>query len=114
MIVHPGDILRWRGEDHHVVLVRPSYLTLRPVDGDDDIEVLAADLQVEAEPATARSVTEVLDLRILDELDPPDRKVVDVWLDELDRYADLMDKGTLQTDAAKIIIENVNRRLGTD
>ncbi|GGD88295.1 DDE-type integrase/transposase/recombinase [Microbacterium murale] len=97
-----------------MVLVRPSYLTLRPVDGDDDIEVLAIDLQVEAEPATARTVAEVLDLRILDELEPPDRKVVDVWLDELDRYADLIDKGILQADASKIIIENVNRRLGTD
>ena len=44
MSVHPGDIIRWQGESHQVVAIRPTYLTLRAVDGDgDDVEVLAAD-----------------------------------------------------------------------
>lgn len=114
MSVHPGDLIRWRGEEHHVVLVRSSYLTLRPSDGDDDIEVLAADLQAEAEPASAKSTSEVLDLRVLKDLDRADRRTVDVWLDELDRFDQLIADSTSTSAATRLIIDNVNRRLGTD
>lgn len=114
MSVHPGDLIRWRGEEHHVVLVRSSYLTLRPSDGDDDIEVLAADLQAEAEPASAKSTSEVLNLRVLKDLDRADRRTVDVWLDELDRFDQLIADSTSTSAATRLIIDNVNRRLGTD
>lgn len=114
MKVHPGDLIRWRGEEHHVVLVRNTYLTLRPVDGDDDVEVLAADLPGEAELASAVSASEVLDLRVLDDLDRAERNHVDVWLDELDRFESLVAEGTSKAAANRLIIDNVNRRLGTD
>lgn len=79
MKVHPGDLIQWRGANHHVVLVRPSYLTLRPSDGGEDVEILAADLQYEVESVTplARPLAE---LRNLDDIDDADRKVIDVWL----------------------------------
>ena len=36
MSIHPGDIIRWQGGSHQVVAIRPTYLTLRAVDGDGD------------------------------------------------------------------------------
>lgn len=115
MNVHPGELVRWNGDELRVVAVRPAYVTLRRQDGeDDDIEVLRADLVANAEPAGVRSSVEILDLRLLDELAPADRKVVDVWLEELEHLSDLLDKGAKKKDAHRATIDRVNRRLGTD
>lgn len=113
MNVHPGDVVRWRGVSHRVVAVRSSYLTLRCTDNDDEIEVLAADFQFEAEPATATTARQLIDLRSLDTLDPGDRTVVDVWLEELAQLDELIAGGTQKTVAYTRTIGNINRRLGT-
>lgn len=115
MNVHPGELVRWKGDDHRVVAVRPAYVTLRGQDEEgDDIEVLRADLLANAEPAGVRSSAEILDLRLLDDLAPADRKIVDVWLEELERLSELLDKGATKKDAHRSTIDRVNRRLGTD
>lgn len=115
MSIHPGDIIRWRGESHQVVTIRPTYLTLRAVDGDGgDVEVLAADLRHEAEPAAPASLRSLLDLRSLKDLDARDRKIVDVWLEELARFDDLVAAGVTKPVARQQIIDSVNRRLGTE
>lgn len=115
MSVHPGDIIRWQGGSHQVVAIRPTYLTLRAVDGDgDDVEVLAADLRHEAEPVAPASLRSLLDLRSLQDLDARDRKIVDVWQEELARFDDLVAAGVTKPAARQQIIDNVNRRLGTD
>ncbi|AZS46028.1 MAG TPA: DDE-type integrase/transposase/recombinase [Microbacterium sp.] len=114
MIVHPGDLVRWNDEDLQVVAVRATYTTLRNAEMGEDLEVLNADLAERGEPATVRSTTDVLDLGVLDELPPADRKVVDVWLEELDRLSDLLEAGTKKTPAYQVTVDNVNRRLGTD
>ncbi len=99
MNVHPGEFLRWQGDEHRVVAVRPAYVTLRrQVEQAEDIEVLRADLEANAEPAGVRSSAELLDLRLLDELAPADRKIVDVWLEELEHLSDLLDKGVILAD----------------
>ena len=82
MNVHPGDVIRWQGESHQVVAIRSTYLTLRAVDGDEEeVEVLAADLRYQAEPAAPVSLRSLLDLRSLQGLDARERKTVDVWLE---------------------------------
>lgn len=106
-------MLRWRGSSHRVVVVGGAFVTLRPADGGDDIEVLRADLQYEAEPATARSAAQLLDLRVLDDLSKADRLVVDVWLEELERLDALVADGTKKADAYVVVAESVNQRLGT-
>lgn len=113
MNVHPGDLIIWRGERHTVTTVRPSYLTLRSVDGEEDVEVLASDLQYETEPAAPASIRPLLDLRSLKDLDPHERETVDVWLEELARLDELVETGMKKTPAYAHIIGNVNRRLGT-
>ncbi|WP_167487244.1 DDE-type integrase/transposase/recombinase [Microbacterium laevaniformans] len=115
MTIHPGDIIRWQGGSHQVVAIRPTYLTLRAVDGDGyDVEVLAADLQHEAEPAAPASLRSLLDLRSLQDLDARDRKIVDVWLEELARFDKLVATGVTKPAARQQVIDSVNRRLGTD
>lgn len=115
MSVHPGDIIRWQGGSHQVVAIRPTYLTLRAVDGDgDDVEVLAADLRHQAEPAAPASLRSLLDLRSLQDLDARDRKIVDVWLEELARFDKLVAAGVTKPAARQQVIDDVNRRLGTD
>ena len=114
MKVHPGDVIRWRGENHRVVVVRPTYLTLRAPDGDEDVEVLAADLQFQAEPATPLPTRQLLELRHAEDLDAPERKTVDVWLEELARVDELVGQGMKRMQAYEHVAENVNRRLGTD
>jgi len=114
MIVHPGDLVRWNDEDLQVVAARATYTTLRNAEMGEELEVLNADLAERGEPATVRSTTDVLDLSVLDELPPADRKVVDVWLEELDRLSDLLGVGTKKTTAYQVTVDNVNRRLGTD
>ncbi|WP_454129208.1 hypothetical protein [Microbacterium aurum] len=113
MKVHPGDLIRWRGANHRVVVVRPSYLTLRSLDGGEDAEVLAADLQFEAESVTP-SIRPLLELRSLDDIDAADRKTIDVWLEELERVDDLVSQGVKRMHAYEQIAGNVNRRLGTE
>ncbi|KQR99119.1 hypothetical protein ASF93_12715 [Microbacterium sp. Leaf347] len=114
MSVHPGDIIRWQGGSHQVVAIRPTYLTLRAVDGDgDDVEVLAADLRHQAEPAAPASLRSLLDLRSLQDLDARDRKIVDVWLEELARFDKLVAAGVTKPAARQQVIDDVNRRLGT-
>lgn len=115
MSVHPGDIIRWQGASHRVVAIRPTYLTLRAVDGDEeDVEVLAADLQYQAEPAAPASLRSLLDLRSLQDLAKSDCETVEVWLEELARFDDLVATGVRKLAARQQIIDNVNRRLGTD
>lgn len=115
MSIHPGDVIRWQGGSHQVVAIRPTYLTLRAIDGDgDDVEVLAADLRHEAEPVAPASLRSLLDLRSLQDLDARDRKIVDVWLEELARFDDLVAAGVTKPAARQQIIDDVNRRLGTD
>lgn len=113
MKVHPGDLIQWRGAGHRVVLVRPSYLTLRPSDGGEDVEVLAADLQYEAESVTP-SARPLAELRSLDDIDDADRTVIDVWLEELGQVDDLVADGMKRMHAYEQVAGNVNRRLGTD
>lgn len=72
MKLHPGDVIRWQGGTHQIIAVRPSYLTLRSADGEEDIEVLTSDLQGDAEPAAAIPARHLLELRHLDELDAAD------------------------------------------
>lgn len=115
MSIHPGDLIRWQGGSHRVIAIRPTYLTLRAVDGDgDDVEVLAADLRHEAEPAAPASLRSLLDLHSLRDLHPRDRKAVDVWLEELARFDDLVTAGVTKPAARQQVIGTVNRRLGTD
>lgn len=114
MIIHPGELVRWNGEEHRIVTVRAAYVRLRPTDGEPDVEVLSSDLIAEAEPASARSMNDLLDMRTLDDLDSSERKAIDVWLEELDRLAQLLESGMKKTPAYEQIIANVNRRLGAN
>ncbi|MBF0816876.1 transposase [Microbacterium paludicola] len=113
MNVHPGEMVRWRGSSHQVVIVGATFVTLRPADGEDDIEVLTADLQRDAEPATVRSTAQLVNLRALDGLSKADRRVVDVWTDALDQLDDMVASGTSKTDAYAMTAAYVNTRLGT-
>lgn len=114
MRLHPGDVIRWEGGTHQVIAVRPSYLTLRSADGDEDVEVLAADLQLDAEPAAAIPARHLLELRNLDDLDAAERRVVDVWLDELEGIEENAAQGMKRMQAYEQAAANVNRLLGTD
>jgi len=112
--LHPGDVIRWQGGTHQIIAVRPSYLTLRSADGEEDIEVLTSDLQGDAEPAAAIPARHLLELRHLDELDAAERRVVDVWLDELERVEENAAQGMKRMQAYELAAANVNRLLGTD
>ena len=113
MRVHPGHVIRWRGKEHVVVLVESSFLTLRPTDDGPDVEVLAADLQYEGAPKARVSTQDILDMRILEKLDHWERRVIDVWLEELDRLDDLISAGMARSAARLQIADSVNLRLGT-
>lgn len=114
MNLHPGDAVRWQGESHTVVAIHSAYVTLRPLDGDDDIEVLSSDFAVRAEAAAPRPIRPLLDLRSVQSLDGRDRKVVDVWLEELARLDQLLSTGMKVDAAHQQTIDSVNRRLGTE
>lgn len=114
MNVHPGELVRWNDEDFKVISVHASYTTLRAGDTGEEIEVLNADLAARAEPAAVRSTSDVIDLRVLEEIPDADRKTVDVWIEELDHLSAMLASGMKKTPAYTATIEAVNRRLGTN